>query len=325
MDYGEKRNYLSKLSREIIKINCNSIDDLKLIFIPPPPPKAVEFNLFSFSDFVDSDFKNSVPYWQDLQVLRLLSPSLVTDMGFLSLSSLTNLQSLEIRNSEYLTGRCVARLNKLTSLVELCFSGCKSLLNKDLLQLTQLQHLTSLDLSLIPAVNTKFIEVLADSFPHLFELNLSECDNLNESSLVHLFKLPYLTKLELGGCFNIKDSPHVIFRDADSIVKTRLTTLNVKSTKFAISISHFRIFRALFSLNISDTAVTDQQLIPLSTLPLLKELDVSRCKNLTNECMIYFTELFILDARSTRITIAGVSHLKEHILAQILIDDTFEM
>ena len=91
-----------------------------------------------------------------------------------------DLESLDLSESEHLTGAGLAHLQPLQQLTSLDLCGCYNLTDAGLGHLQPLQQLTS--------------------------LNLDGCNNLTDAGLGHLQPLQQLTSLDLCGCNNLTDA-----------------------------------------------------------------------------------------------------------------------
>ena len=112
-------------------------------------------------------------------------------------AGLKSLRKLDIYQSRGVTDLAMASITQLTSLEELCISGCQ-ITSKGLTYISAVNNLTALDIS-ETAVHDYGISLLTKLLL-LRSLVLRDCWNITGLSMSHINKLVMLDELNVAGC-----------------------------------------------------------------------------------------------------------------------------
>lgn len=209
----------------------------------------------------------------------------ITDAGVAALGELTRLRSLNISQCKQLTCRALASLRLLCSLTELNLRELQNLTNDGLMSLSGLMQLKSLNLSWCTRVNWRGLRHLSalcaltdlqlaglelagadlpNETPHplcalvsLVVLNIRESAEHDDAFLRSLAPLHCLTNLSVSRCGQITDV------GIASIV-SQFTRLEVLDLSWCV-------------------LVTDAGVASLTSLPVLRKVDLAYCRRVTTE------------------------------------------
>ena len=148
----------------------------------------------------------SLPAVTDVTITGLgaNSDAYLAELAQLNPAIRSKIRQLDLSESS-LTDNGLARLQSLTHLQSLNFSGCRNLTDAGLVHLQSLTQLRSLDLSLwhrLTGVGLAHLQPLTQ----LQSLNFSYCHNLTDAGLVHLQSLTQLQSLNLRWCSGLTDA-----------------------------------------------------------------------------------------------------------------------
>jgi len=160
-------------------------------------------------------------------------------------------------------------------------------INNKILSLCLTKFITELDLTNC-VVNDSTFKIIAAKCPYLSCINLNSIknnrDDITENDLILLFKTcSKLTIVLLKKCINTTDTAIISLANNCPLLKV----LNVGGCKRITDASLAALSKLyhLKSLNFSSTKVTDKGLSHICkslSAPLIKEIDISGCKKLTD-------------------------------------------
>lgn len=252
------------------------------------------FKLSAFLRMITAVGRN---YLTKLDSLESLTWSMDSPSDFVPLSSLTNLQSLEVHSRD-INGANLLHLGGLTGLKELSLydptSGMASLLDSDLAHLSslanlqkitllQLDHLTGAgfahlakhtDLKKLSFSGPLTDEHLTNlrSLTNIKSLRMQNFSDCTGAGLVHLAKYTNLKKLALNGCDSLTDA----------------------------NVGHIRKFSNLEALQLEFCVnLTGAGLIHIGRLRNLRYLDLGSCHLLTDADLMNLSELRNLQSLRT--------------------------
>ncbi len=205
----------------------------------------------------------------------------VEDFKLLSVYS-PHLESiwLEMPDDEVL-----ARLNLFPKLLKLHIDDCTCITEKGVEHIWPLTHLTHLALQTYRDVYDVFIGHLC-RLTNLIDLNLNGCDYVFNHNLVEIAKLTNLRSLKLGSSLVKDEGVHFIVK-----------------------------MKNLVCLDLGGTSIGDDGILIISSLPILKDLGICQCNNITDSGLnnlIFFSDLEFLDLSYCKnITDTGMLYLKK--------------
>lgn len=168
----------------------------------------------------------------------------------------------------------IAPLARLSQLRELALHNSR--IDADgLRELSELEHLASLDLQRSIHLRDESLAVLAD-FPHLEALALVE-GVITDAGLQHLQHIRGLNRLDLRACSQVTNAGLKGLAGFKSLRALRVGGAMIDDASLAVLAE----IGTLTSLTIEDASITDQGLAALSNLPL-EDLSLSRCFGITD-------------------------------------------
>jgi Leucine-rich repeat (LRR) protein len=204
-----------------------------------------------------------------LRMIRLTRCPYLDDEGLRSLTTLTQLRSLDLSYCNKITD--LIALETLVNIQALYLNNCRKLSRASLLHyipyLTSLRHLELID---VPGVSDECLRSLS-TMPVLRHLDLSGCTAITDTGILALSSLTSLCHVVVYAC--------VALTDSSLLALSQLTQL-----------SH---------LDVSDCHhMSDGGLVHLASLGRLRHLDVSGCNALTDlgiSSLVCLTTLTSLD------------------------------
>ena len=216
--------------------------------------------------------------------------------------NLQDIRSLQMEKIRRITDSSVKNLNKLRYLEQLNLSACHSLTNRGLLSIfcddNQLKHLTWLNVSYCTLVQDDLVKRICITAPQLKHLEISSCNKITNIS-IHFIShyLNHLRSLRLAWCKNITD---------DGLYSFGVPRKQILLPPEECRCQHKQMVPKLLNLpsvldktcsTDFDEATSDINVIPLSNLRMLKELDLTACHRITDDSltqMLKFVQLQIL-------------------------------
>ncbi|MBA2369746.1 MAG: hypothetical protein H0V82_12080 [Candidatus Protochlamydia sp.] len=178
----------------------------------------------------------------------------------------------------------LARLDLFPKLLKFQIDNCTCITEKGVDHIWLLTHLTHLILQSYRDVYDVFIDSLC-RLTNLIDLTLSGCHYVFYHNLESIAKLIHLRSLNLGA----------------SLVKD-------KGAPFIFNMKN------LICLDLGGTPIGDQEILTLSSLPILKDLRICQCSNITDaglNNLIFFPNLEFLDLSNCKnISDTGVLYLR---------------
>jgi F-box and leucine-rich repeat protein 14 len=325
---------LEKQGKEIKELSFRTIfitdDFLEIILSLCPDIETLDLTLLQM--------KSSLPPLKQSYNPSFINISQLTNKGIACLSKLTNLKTLKIEGSTYLTAACLEHLSGLTTLKSLTLIDLNRLQDKGLASLSKLINLESLDLSGCWSLSDAGLAAIA-GFTKLQTLNLHGCNMLRDACFVHFDSLINLQSLDLSMCNPMcnrmwgPESKHLIglplkhlnlrssdILDADLQFVARLTSLESLdlSDNNHLSNEGLSYLLKLHNLKSLDlgwcSKITDEGLVYISKLINLKSLDLEDCTEITDDGLIYISKLINLETldlgSSDLITDEGIKQLE---------------
>ena len=200
----------------------------------------------------------------DLELDLEDSPNL-TEKAFMGLKDLKDLRRLHVLKATKVTDGWLAHLKVMTNLTGLTLSGCETVTNVGIAQLTSLSNMETLELRATGVTGDVLVNL--KKLPRLRILLLSDCDFTPEA-LENLAGLTQLTELELSGA-GINDAKLAHFKGMPNLKHLDLSR-NVGLT--GAGLTQLKDLPALRELNLFDTGLTDAGLGSLKDLPKLTQL-----------------------------------------------------
>ena len=176
----------------------DSFDDVEPDLVRNENGEVIEFTGFSETD-ADLEQLRDMP---ELETLSLIYCEKITDAGLVHLKNLTNLQYLDLMETQ-ITDTGLVHLKNLTNLQSLGLMKTQ-ITDTGLVHLKDLTNLK--DLGLMETQITDAGLVHLKDLTNLQDLDLTGCENITDAGLVHLKNLTNLKDLSLAGCENITDS-----------------------------------------------------------------------------------------------------------------------
>jgi hypothetical protein len=180
-------------------------DELKIYAITCPDLKYL--NLSGCRAVTDEGLA-SVAKLTTLESLTLSGCRAITDEGLASLANLTHLQQLNLSGCVRLTGKGFKYLRpeNLSCLVRFTLGCCGVITKEGFANLGSLTQLYYLDLSGYRGIITEWdAKQLINLHANLRELNLSNCNQIADWTLLILTNLRKLERLYLSNCHQITD------------------------------------------------------------------------------------------------------------------------
>jgi hypothetical protein len=249
-------------------------------------------------------------------------------------NSLTALQFLDLRNSDFVEDTVLQQMSGLANLRHLSISECSSVTDQGLKQLRSLIDLQHLDLGGCEKLTDQGIVHLSGLIA-LQYLSLTSCPRLTNHGLQQLSCMTALQHLDLGGCINLADqgivhlSGLIALRHLDLSYCARLTNHGLQHLSPLTALQHLELSycknltgQGLRNCEELSDEVLDQvkfwsgrrvtNLAPLCSLAALTHLNLRSCASLTDQGLRHLsplTALQHLDLRYTDLTGQGLKHL----------------
>ncbi|MBA2369002.1 MAG: hypothetical protein H0V82_08275 [Candidatus Protochlamydia sp.] len=216
--------------------------------------------------------------WGQEEFKRMIEQT-IEDFKVLSLySPLLESIKLDMPDDEVLS-----HLNLFPNLLKLHIEDC-TCITEGVEHIWPLTHLIHLTLQTYRAVDDVFIENLC-RLTNLIHLNLSGCDYVFNHNLEKIAKLKLLCSLNLGASAVTDEGVHFIVK-----------------------------MKNLVCLDLGGTSIGDDGILIISSLPILKDLGICQCNNITDSGLnnlIFFSDLeFLALSYCKNITDTGVLYLK---------------
>lgn len=217
-----------------------------------------------------------------LQTVKLQQCSNINDDTMKYLQNLTNITELDLSETS-LTHRGLQYLSSLTNLSKLRLYKILTIRDVSVIQrFVQLQHL---DLSLCPGLDTSQLKLL---FPltHLLSLSLPVTVD-SETVAILTNKMKYLERLSLNLCHRVTDEAFVHFHSLNFLKELNAAYCRITDTGLYYILQSFQ----LQTLIIPNTLITNEGVRMISSSLIdLRELDISACENLTQDCLPYLNQ-----------------------------------
>jgi hypothetical protein len=186
--------------------------------------------------------------------------------------SLTALQFLDFRNSDFVDDTVLQQMSGLATLRHLSVSECTRVTDQGLKQLRSLIDLQHLDLGGCDELSDQGIVHLSGLIA-LRHLNLRACPRLTNHGLQHLSSLTALQHLDLSYCKNLTGQG---LRSCEELADEVLDQVKFWSGRRVTNLAPLCSLAALTHLNLrSCTSLTDDGLRHLSPLTALQHLDLN--------------------------------------------------
>lgn len=212
-------------------------------------------------------------------------------IDFNNIINLNNLHKLDLIICDTITDNSLLQLSSLSNLNELNIISCNGLItpvinipNLRIFSIFYSSLLSHIDLTLI--VGLRYVEVstcymlLTLKLSDVNELIISNCDSL---MIIDLCKTNYLSKLKISNCNNI-----IEFNTINSIYidKCRLSRNNVINHSIFVKLKNTHDVSVINCPNFTGTE--------FKYLKNLKNLYISQCNNINTNNLLYFAKLNIL-------------------------------
>ncbi|MHB0959031.1 MAG: hypothetical protein ACYC0X_27135 [Pirellulaceae bacterium] len=264
----------------------------------------------------------------DVQAAKLLLDGLGRSAKYTLLPG-DVLTQIVVQDGSALSPDNIALFGKLTDLEKLQIYNCRALNDELAAQLAGLSKLTTLALT-NSVINDPTVEMIAQSFPDLTDLDLSSNTNLTNSVMKVICGISKLQRLTLvQNRFNdvgtrrlsrLEDLRVLDLRGnmeaADMTLKVvaglpKLTGLKHRSTAVSdYGMEHLSTSQTLESLLMQDFAVTNQAGSSLAKLPQLTQLEIFRCQGFGSEGL-----LALKGMKLTRLTLRDLPMIDDQALA----------
>ncbi len=218
----------------------------------------------------------------DLARLRACNADKLTDEGMAALCSLEGLEELDLSGLLRVTPPGLGALSRLPQLRSLALWDVR-VDDRAADALSELKGLRRIELCGASITGQGLASLTR--LPELSALHLSRCFQLGTAALSLLSELPRLRELRIDGCPDCDEG----------------------------SLASLEALQELERLDLSQTAVTDEDLEQLWRLPLLAELDLTWCTQITDQALEILTghRLRRLSLCTTRITDEGLNYLAD--------------
>jgi hypothetical protein len=218
-----------------------------------------------------------------LQTVRLQQCANINDDAMQYLAYLTNVTELDLSDTA-ITHRGLYYLRRMTNLCRLRLQNILSIHDVSVIpKFMQLQHL---DLSLCAGLDTSQLKLL---FPltHLLSLHLPPTVD-SETVAMLTNKMKYLERLSLSLCHRITDEAFVHFHGLSFLKELYAAYCRVTDA----GLYYILQSKQLQFLVIPYTLITNEGVRMISSSLIdLRELDISACENLTQDCLPYLNQL----------------------------------
>ena len=279
---------------------------------------------------------SNILHINSITALTLNGCRCITDFALEQISNLTNIEKLELSQCDLSTDDGLDHLESLYYLEELALGWCRLITDRGIGVLTSQPHRDQYLLSLSLAR----CQITDDGVGHLSNLtalhalDLNGCSNIGSAALGdvlqkldHLEMLdvsycPYIIRSSWQGGINSLRSLDLCYSAVKNSHLARLSSLpaleelNLDSCPIGDwALAHFvdnNVVPNLKSLNLADTDISDQALIPISKMNKLQHLSLFYCE-ITNSGLQHLSQmesLEVLNLDSREIGDTGMFHLR---------------
>lgn len=261
---------------------------------------------------VCADGLQGIPHgFNNLELLDLYGGSDLTVTGLAPLKDLTRLQTLDLSDT-HVTDDSLSLLRTLTKLRKLVLGEGDQLTNDGLRGIGQLTELLSLELQSMRNLRAEGLTHLS-GFTRLQILKIGDSKALKDEELAPLKNLIRLESFELDSSIN-------------GAGLTSLLGINTL-TKIVISSRRFQLnsienFTRLKTLKMKKGEFEDADLVHLTKLQMLRNLQFYQCDELKGDGLIYLTGMNLLTKLDLRfcddLSVEGISQVRELTSLQVL-------
>ncbi len=243
----------------------------------------------------------------DLARLRACNADKLTDEGMAALCSLEGLEELDLSGLLRVTPPGLGALSRLPQLRSLALWDVR-VDDRAADALSELKGLRRIELCGASITGQGLASLTR--LPELSALHLSRCFQLGTAALSLLSELPRLRELRIDGCPDCDEGSLASLEALQELERLDLSTWDRLG---AVGLEHVARLPRLATLDLSQTAVTDEDLEQLWRLPLLAELDLTWCTQITDQALEILTghRLRRLSLCTTRITDEGLIYLAD--------------
>lgn len=245
--------------------------------------------------------------WRGLKKLSLANCYNLTDENLVYLSSLSNLQCLDLSECGiiHISNQGLNHISNLSNLTDLNVRNCK-IEDDDLIYPSNFCHVQMLNLAICNITDAGLVHL--SQHTKLKKLNLISCHQLTGEGLSHLSTLADLTGLEvLASQMTEQDFRHLSKLGTLQFLNLDLSHMTDNGLIHICNLNH------LTDLSFQGDRMTDQGFRHISKLSKLQFLDLHKC-NITDNALIHLsklTNLTILSLyRCQEITDQALSDLK---------------
>jgi len=218
--------------------------------IPALFPKITNLDLQCCYQFKDEDFSH-LRLMQNLTILNIRGLENITDDGFAgTIPYLTKLKRLNMRGMSEISDEGIEAISSLVDLESLDISWC----NVKVYGIGALSNLVNLKELVILKSNYVYLNTICrlTVLSKLEHLNLSECETVNNICLKEIIKFPMLKNLDLSGCWAIGKMIESFVGSLDNLRRLNISNLGRVNDEILNSVSYLPLLK---ELNVSKTGV----------------------------------------------------------------------
>jgi hypothetical protein len=252
-------------------------------------------NYFSFTHFITItitinkhfyEFASHSNFYQYVELTRC--PQLNSEILNYYLHRFSLIRVFDISNNASVNDRSIQLLLfNLTQISSLNLSNCSLITDNSFLFYSVCKArltLNSINLSSTDAITDKTATVIIESSPNLMHFYLSDCDNITDKSILAIAASNYLQSIALDGVSDLTDrSVQHLLHNCAELTQLDLSELSQISQSAFININPGNFIR---NLCLSSCIIVNDEAIALiaRACSLLEELNVEKCKKLTDAC-----------------------------------------
>lgn len=249
--------------------------------------KCEQLKTFIVDDFptlTDEYIQDILQYSQKLTLISFLGSPLLSDSAFKKFPQSKNLKTLKIEDNHRISDMTIKQFSRLCSFLTHVYLGdCQRLTDNCLKYLGTCKHLTVLNMAECFRITDVGIRNLAEGActTKLRELNLANCVRLGDVSIVSIYKkFQNLNYLNLSFCENINESVLELLGQAPNLISLDISGCNCGDQ----SLSSIGNASRLKDLTVSECyGITDLGLQKFAKqCEGIERLDLSHCMQITD-------------------------------------------